>query len=68
MQMTNQLLLCILKGIYKIFFKSNATRVALIAIEIIIHIIVSGKSSNNLHEYVKIHLTIIIPIPYRQIP
>ena len=57
--------LSILKGINNIFFKGDTTRVVLIILEIIIHIIVSGKLSNILHESDKIYLTIIIPSPYR---
>ena len=57
--------LSILKRINNIFFKGNTTRVVWIILEIIIHIIVSGKLSNILHESAKIYLTIIIPSPYR---
>lgn len=57
--------LSILKGINNIFFKGDTTRVVWIILEIIIHIIVSGKLSNILHESDKIYLTIIIPSPYR---
>jgi len=58
-------ILSILKRIYNIFFKGNTTRVVWIILEIIIHIIVSGKLSNILHESARIYLTIIIPTPYR---
>lgn len=58
-------ILSILKRINNIFFKGNTTRVVWIILEIIIHIIVSGKLSNILYESAKIYLTIIIPSPYR---
>lgn len=58
-------ILSILKRINNIFFKGNTTRVVWIILEIIIHIIVSGKLSNILHESARIYLTIIIPTPYR---
>lgn len=34
-------------------------------IQLIINIIVSGKLSRNSHEVVRIHLTAIIPSPYK---
>lgn len=57
--------LSFLKRILYSFFKQFTTRVVNVIPEIIIHIIVSGKSSLNINLFANICLTIFIPFPYR---